>query len=59
MYNPWPRNGVGMNVQVSDLAPDDGNSAVQIVPEAATLTLCGISGLALLGYGWRRGRPMS
>lgn len=27
-YNLWPRNGVGLNVQVSDLAPDDGNSPV-------------------------------
>ena len=24
-YNLWPRNGIGLNVQVSDLAPDDGN----------------------------------
>jgi hypothetical protein len=30
-YNLWPRNGVGQNVQVSDLAPDDGNSPVQTV----------------------------
>lgn len=42
-YNLWPRNGVGMNVQVSDLAPDDGNSPVHVVPEPA--------GLALLGLG--------
>jgi hypothetical protein len=32
-YNVWPRNGVGRNVQVSDLAPDDGNSPVQAPPE--------------------------
>lgn len=34
-YNVWPRNGVGQNVQISDLAPDDGNSPVQAVPEPA------------------------
>ncbi len=28
-YNLWPRNGIGRNVQVSDLAPDDGNAPVQ------------------------------
>lgn len=32
-YNLWPRNGIGHNVQVSDLAPDDGNAPVQAVPE--------------------------
>ena len=32
-YNLWPRNGivVGQNVHVSDLAPDDGNSPVQVL----------------------------
>lgn len=30
-YNLWPRNGVGRNVQVSDLAPDDGNASVQTI----------------------------
>jgi hypothetical protein len=30
-YNLWPRNGLGQNVQVSDLAPDDGNSSVQTI----------------------------
>jgi hypothetical protein len=30
-YNLWPRNGIGNNVQVSDLAPDDGNSPVQTI----------------------------
>jgi hypothetical protein len=34
-YNLWPRNGVGQNVQVSDLAPDDGNSPVQPLPAPA------------------------
>ena len=36
-YNVWPRNGViiGQNGNVSDLAPDDGNSPVQAVPEPA------------------------
>jgi hypothetical protein len=58
-YNLWPRNGVGRNVQVSDLAPDDGNSPVQAVPEPASLTVCGIGALALLGYGWRRRRHMA
>lgn len=33
-YNLWPRNGLGQNVQVSDLAPDDGNSSVQTVAPA-------------------------
>jgi hypothetical protein len=33
-YNLWPRNGVGRNVQVSDLAPDDGNSPVQTIAPA-------------------------
>jgi hypothetical protein len=30
-YNLWPRNGIGRNVQVSDLAPDDGNAPVQML----------------------------
>jgi hypothetical protein len=33
-YNLWPRNGIGNNVQVSDLAPDDGNSPVQTIAPA-------------------------
>jgi hypothetical protein len=35
-YNLWPRNSVviGQNVSVSDLAPDDGNSPVQVVAPA-------------------------
>jgi hypothetical protein len=33
-YNLWPRNGIGKNVQVSDLAPDDGNSPVQAALKA-------------------------
>jgi hypothetical protein len=39
-YNLWPRNAVviGQNVNVSDLAPDDGNSPVQAVPEPAKPT---------------------
>jgi hypothetical protein len=53
-YNLWPRNGQGSNVQVSDLAPDDGNSPVHVVPEPASLTLCAISALGLLGYRPRR-----
>jgi hypothetical protein len=32
-YNLWPRNGTGLNVQVSDLAPDNSNSPV--VPESS------------------------
>jgi hypothetical protein len=32
-YNLWPRNGLvpGRNENVSDLAPDDGNSPVQVL----------------------------
>ena len=32
-YNLWPRNGLvpGRNMNVSDLAPDDGNSPVQVL----------------------------
>ena len=56
-YNLWPRNGVGLNVQVSDLAPDDGNSPV--VPEPASLTLCAISALGLLCYRPRRRREVA
>jgi hypothetical protein len=35
-YNLWPRNGlvVGQSANVSDLAPDDGNSPVQTVAPA-------------------------
>lgn len=33
-YNLWPRNGQGLNVQISDLAPDDGNSPVQTIAPA-------------------------
>jgi len=58
-YNLWPRNGVGFNVQVSDLAPDDGNSPVVVVPEPPSLALFGIGALGLVGYGWRRRKPMA
>jgi hypothetical protein len=37
-YNLWPRNGIGHNVQVSDLAPDDGNSPFQSRPEVVCTT---------------------
>jgi hypothetical protein len=39
-YNLWPRNGLvpGQNQNVSDLAPDDGNSPVQTVPEVECIT---------------------
>ena len=33
-YNLWPRNGIGNNVQVADLAPDDGNLPVQVIAPA-------------------------
>ena len=35
-YNLWPRNSavIGNNAAVSDLAPDDGNSPVRVVPPA-------------------------
>src|SRR4029079_17605293 len=58
-YNLWPRNGVGLNVQVSDLAPDDGNSAVHAVPEptAICLLVFGILGLAALAPS--RGRRIA
>jgi len=38
-YNLWPRNGVGQNVQVSDLAPDDGNSPVQVIAPARVASM--------------------
>jgi hypothetical protein len=53
-YNVWPRNGVGFNVQVSDLAPDDSNSPVQTVPEPTSLALFGLGALGLLGHRWQR-----
>jgi hypothetical protein len=39
-YNLWPRTAiiVGQNQHVSDLAPDDGNSPVQTVPEVICTT---------------------
>jgi hypothetical protein len=33
-YNLWPRDGIGNNAQVSDLAPDDGNSPFQVAAAA-------------------------
>jgi len=53
-YNLWPRNGIGLNVQVSDLAPNDGNSRVQTIPEPPSLAQVGLGALGLLGYGCRR-----
>jgi hypothetical protein len=53
-YNLWPRNGNGLNVQVSDLAPNDGNSAV--IPEPSSLALACLVALGLVGYGGRRRR---
>jgi hypothetical protein len=37
-YNLWPRNGFvpGQNQHISDLAPDDGNSPVRVVPPPRT-----------------------
>jgi hypothetical protein len=58
-YNLWPRNGSGMNVQVSDLAPDDGNSPVIAIPEPSTLALAGLVALGLISYGWRRPKRTS
>ena len=46
-YNLWPRNGQGLNVQVSDLGPDDGNSPVHSVPEPGTVALAAIGAGAL------------
>lgn len=39
-YNLWPRNSavIGNNAAVPDLAPDDGNSPVQTVPEVDCTT---------------------
>ena len=37
-YNVWPRNGIGQNVQISDLAPDDGNSPFQTIPVVTCTT---------------------
>jgi hypothetical protein len=51
-YNLWPRNGlvIGQNVPVSDLAPDDGNSPVQAIPEpASSLALAGLAAAGMLG----------
>jgi hypothetical protein len=54
-YNLWPRNGLDLlNVEVPDLAPDDGNSAV--IPEPSSLALACLVALGLVGYGWRRRR---
>jgi hypothetical protein len=44
-YNLWPRNGTGLNVQVSDLAPDNSNSPV--VPEPS-LGVFGAASVMLL-----------
>jgi hypothetical protein len=40
-YNLWPRNSavIGNNAAVPDLAPDDGNSPVQVVPSPARASL--------------------
>ncbi len=39
-YNLWPRNSavIGNNAAVSDLAPDDGNSPVRVLPPAPPRT---------------------
>ena len=53
-YNLWPRNGQGLNVQVSDLAPDDGNSPVHSVPEPGTLSVAAVGAVGLLRVRRRR-----
>jgi hypothetical protein len=47
-YNLWPRNSavIGNNAAVSDLAPDDGNSPVRVVPPLQPLAAAHLSGLA-------------
>lgn len=47
-YNLWPRNSavIGNNAAVPDLAPDDGNSPMRVVPGAATTPPAETSSLA-------------
>jgi hypothetical protein len=54
-YNLWPRNGVGQNVQVSDLAPDDGNSPV--APEPSPIALAAVATAGMLARARTR-RPV-
>lgn len=48
-YNLWPRNSavIGNNAAVSDLAPDDGNSPVRVVPPATAAAVMPLLDMAM------------
>lgn len=53
-FNLWPRDGLGLNSQISDFAPDNSLLAVAVPePGAWALMICG---LAFVGLALRRSR---
>jgi hypothetical protein len=52
-FNLWPRNGSGLNAQISDFSPENAN--LTAVPEAATWAMM-IAGFGLVGGTMRRRR---
>ena len=53
-WNLWPRNGVGLNTQISDFAPDASTPRVDRVPIPGTASLLALGGLMAAGFMRRR-----